>query len=59
MTISNNWCGRYQYGEEDVDWEIVPVRNKGLGVRAKKPLIPAGYRFITSPIKTHFYFSLV
>lgn len=44
-----NWCGRYEYGEEDIDWEVVPVPGKGLGVRAKR-LIPAGYRIMVDPI---------
>jgi len=35
-----NWCRRQEYGEEDADWEVVPIPNKGLGIRAKK-LIPS------------------
>ena len=46
-----NWCGRYEHGEEDVDWEVAPVPNKGLGVRAKR-LIPAGFRIIVEPVIT-------
>jgi len=45
------WCGQITYGEEDVDWEVVPVPNKGLGVRAKR-LIPAGFRIIVEPVFT-------
>jgi len=45
-----NWCGRYECGEEDVDWEVVPIPNKGLGIRAKK-LIPTGFRIIVEPAK--------
>ncbi len=44
-----NWCRRHEYGEEDVDWEVVPVVNKGLGIRAKK-LIPAGLKIIVEPV---------
>jgi len=43
------WCQRHECGEEDVDWEVVPVPNKGLGVRAKK-LIPAGLKIIVEPV---------
>ncbi len=43
-----NWCGVYEYGEEDVDWEVAPVINKGLGIVARK-LLPAGYRIIVEP----------
>jgi len=43
-----NWCGVHNHGEEDVDWEVVPVPNKGLGIIAKK-LLPAGYRIIVEP----------
>jgi len=46
-----NWCRRYEYGEEDVDWEVVSIPNKGLGVRAKK-LLPEGYRIIVEPVFT-------
>ena len=44
-----NWCRRHEYGDEDVDWEVVPVVNKGLGIRAKK-LLPAGMKIIVEPI---------
>jgi len=47
-----NWCCIYEYGEEDVDWEVVPVPNKGLGVRAKR-FLPAGYRIIVEPDFKH------
>jgi len=43
-----NWCRRHEYGEEDVDWEVVPIPNKGLGIRAKK-LLPAGLKIIVEP----------
>ena len=43
------WCGRYECGEEDVDWEVVPIPNKGLGIRAKQ-LIPAGLKIIVEPV---------
>jgi len=46
-----NWCGRYQYGEEDIDWEVLPVPNKGLGVLAKR-FLPAGKRIIVEPVYT-------
>ncbi len=36
-------------GKEDVDWEAVPIANRGLGIRAKK-LIPAGLKMIFEPI---------
>jgi len=47
-----NWCGRYECGEEDIDWHVVPVPKKGLGIRAKR-LIPAGYRIIVEPVFTN------
>jgi len=43
-----NWCRRHERGEEDVDWEVVPIPNKLLGIRAKK-LIPAGMKIIVEP----------
>ncbi len=46
-----NWCRHYEYGEEDVDWEVAPVPNKGLGIIAKR-LIPAGYRILIEPVFT-------
>ena len=46
-----NWCGVHDYGEEDVDWEVIPVPNKGLGIVAKK-FLPAGYRIIVEPVFT-------
>ena len=46
-----NWCQRHEFGEEDVDWEVVPIPNKGLGVRAKK-LIPSGFKIIVEPVFT-------
>jgi len=30
-----NWCGLYEHGEEDIDWEVALVPSKGLGVRTK------------------------
>lgn len=45
-----NWCCRYVHGEEDIDWEVLPVL-KGLGIVAKK-LIPAGFRIIVEHIYT-------
>ena len=44
-----NWCRRHECGEEDVDWEVVSIGNKGLGIRAKK-LIPAGLKIIVEPV---------
>jgi len=46
-----NWCGRYEYGEEDIDWEVVPVPNKGLGIVAKR-FLPCGYRIMVEPVYT-------
>ena len=43
-----NWCQRHECGEEDVDWEVVPIVNKGLGIRAKR-LLPAGLKIIVEP----------
>ena len=43
-----NWCRRHECGEEDIDWEVVPIPNKGLGIRAKK-LIPSGFKIIVEP----------
>ena len=42
------WCRRHECGEKDVDWEVVPFPNKGIGIRAKKP-IPAGSKIIVEP----------
>lgn len=44
------WCGR-QYGEEDLDWKIVPIEEKGLGVVALRP-IPAKYRIMVDACQT-------
>ncbi len=47
-----NWCHRYEYEEEDVDWEALTVENKGLrvvGLVAKK-LIPVGFRIIVEAV---------
>ncbi len=44
-----NWCRRQECGEEGVDWEVVPIQNKGLGIRAKKSL-PAGMKIIVEPV---------
>jgi len=44
-----NWCQRHECGKEDVDWEVVPIVNKGLGIRAKK-LLPAGMKIIVEPV---------
>ena len=46
-----NWCGRFEHGEEDVDFEVIPIPNKGLGVCAKR-LLPAGFRIIVEPVFT-------
>ena len=46
-----NWCCRYEYGEEDIDWEVLPVANKGLGVVAKR-FLPAGYRILVEQVYT-------
>ena len=42
-----NWC-QFECGEEDIDWHVVPVPGKGLGIVAKR-MIPAGYRIIVEP----------
>lgn len=47
-----NWCTRYEYGEEDVDWEVVPIPNKGLGIIAKI-FLPDGYRIMADPVYTN------
>ena len=44
------WC-QYECGEEDVDWYVVPVPGKGLGIVAKR-MIRAGYRIIVEPVFT-------
>jgi len=46
-----NWCCKFEYGEEDIDWEVVPVPNKGLGIVAKR-FLPAGFRIIVEPVYT-------
>ena len=46
-----NWCVKYECGEEGIDWEVVPVPGKGMGVRAKKKLA-AGFRIIVDPVYT-------
>jgi len=38
------WCG-VTYGEEDLDWEVVPIEGKGLGLRALRDLPPL-YRIL-------------
>lgn len=38
-------------GEEDVDWEIVPIKGKGLGIVAKR-MIPSSYRIMVDAICT-------
>lgn len=47
-----NWCGSYEHGEENMDWEVVLVPNGGLGVRAKR-LIPAEYGIFVNPVYTN------
>ena len=42
------WC-QYECEEEDVDWEVVPVLGKGLGIVARRS-IPAGYQIIVEPV---------
>jgi len=44
------WC-KMDCGEEDIDFEVVPVPGKGLGIVAKK-LIPAKYRIIVEGVHT-------
>jgi len=39
-----NWCG-IDCGEEDLDWSVVPIPGKGLGIVALRD-IPALYRII-------------
>lgn len=39
-----DWCN-HECGEEDVDWQVVPVPGKGLGIVAKRNM-PAGYRIM-------------
>jgi len=48
-----NWCGT-DYGEEDVDWAVVPVPGKGLGIVALRD-IPKAYPIVveTGVDKTH------
>ena len=43
-----NWC-RLDCGEEDIDWEVVSIEGKGLGVVAKR-FIPAKYRIIVDAV---------
>lgn len=45
-----NWC-HLDCGEEDIDWQVVSVQGKGLGVVAKR-LIPAMYRIIVETVYT-------
>ena len=45
-----NWC-HLDCGEEDLDWKVVSVPGKGLGVVAKRP-IPAKYRIIVETVFT-------
>ena len=45
-----SWC-KLDCGEEDIDFEVVPVPGKGLGLVAKK-LIPAKYRIIVEGYHT-------
>jgi len=47
-----NWCCLFEYGEEDIDWEVLPVENRGLGIIAKRSL-PAGYRILVEPVYTN------
>ena len=42
------WC-QYECGEEDVNWEVVPVPGIGLGIVARRT-IPAVYRIIDEPV---------
>ena len=44
------WC-KMDCGEEDIDFEVVPVPGKGLGIVAKN-LIPAKYRIIVEGVHT-------
>ena len=46
-----NWCGKFEHGEEDVDWKVVPIDGKGLGVVALRRL-PAKYRIMVEPVFT-------
>lgn len=39
-----SWCG-LTYGEEDLDWVITDVAEKGLGIVSRR-VIPAGYRIM-------------
>lgn len=45
-----NWC-HLDCGEEDLDWQVVSIPGKGLGVVAKR-LIPAKYRIIVETVMT-------
>jgi len=45
----SRWCSASN-SEEDIDWEIVPVPNKGLGVIAKK-FIAKSTRIMIDPIR--------
>ncbi len=46
-----NWCTIYEFGEEDVDWEVVPIPNKGLGIISKR-FMPVGYKIMVDPVYT-------
>ena len=44
-----NWCQHHECGEEDVDWKVVPIPNKGLGIIAKK-LLPGEFKITVEPV---------
>jgi len=45
-----NWC-KYECGEEDIDFQVVSVPGKGLGIVARR-VIPTKYRIIVEPVYT-------
>lgn len=49
-----SWCSKHQSCEEDIDWFIVNIPNKGFGIRAKKA-ITAGSRIIVEKVFTNPY----
>ena len=48
-----NWC-HLDCGEEDIDWEVVSIPGKGLGIVAKRT-IPPLYRIIVEGVYTDPY----
>ena len=46
-----DWCRENECGEEDVDWQVRSIPDKGLGIVAKRDL-PAGYRIMVEHAHT-------